>query len=307
MIKVAAAANRHPTNRSLADFQRYWAETHGPLFANTARLRRYVQHLTLPEAYGTRLDPTYDGVSVFWFDDVLARFSTPVGSAALELQRAVVDDDAQLFDRAPAWPADAKRTSIVAEELIVRDGAVGPECVKLLLFVSRRPGLSVSEFGAHWRGVHGPLVEVLPGLRRYVQNHAVPLATAWGTQTHDGWAELWFDDLGALGAALDSPEWATVLEDGRHLFAEPVGVGVARELVQKELDWRYRDFGVGALGREGVAERLAAWGYRRLAADPGAASTLVEAAAHEALAVFTAEHLVTIDGSRLDVRPDASG
>jgi uncharacterized protein (TIGR02118 family) len=70
MIKVIAPAQRHPRNRSLADFHRYWGDGHGPLFANTRNLRGYVQHLTLPEAYGGPPAPTYDGVSMFWFDDL---------------------------------------------------------------------------------------------------------------------------------------------------------------------------------------------------------------------------------------------
>ena len=63
MIKVLAPAQMHPGRRSLAEFHNYWAESHGPLFANTKYLRRYVQHLTLPEAYGGDPDPTFDGVS----------------------------------------------------------------------------------------------------------------------------------------------------------------------------------------------------------------------------------------------------
>src|SRR5438046_2674052 len=60
VIKVIAGANRHPTNRSLGEFQRYWAEKHGPLFSKTPELRRYVQHITLPEAYGGDPAPTHD-------------------------------------------------------------------------------------------------------------------------------------------------------------------------------------------------------------------------------------------------------
>src|SRR5262245_17306189 len=68
MVKVVAPAQRHPTNRTLAQFQNYWAESHGPLFTNTENLRRYVQHITLTEAYGVDPAPTFDGVSLLWFD-----------------------------------------------------------------------------------------------------------------------------------------------------------------------------------------------------------------------------------------------
>src|SRR5262245_51803523 len=61
VIKRISAANRHPTNRSLEEFQRYWAEHHGPFFAHTPNVRGYVQHITLTEAYGGTPAPTHDG------------------------------------------------------------------------------------------------------------------------------------------------------------------------------------------------------------------------------------------------------
>src|ERR1051325_7257629 len=60
MVKVVAPAQHHPTNRTLAQFQNYWGESHGPLFSNTKNLRRYVQHITLTEAYGVDPAPTFD-------------------------------------------------------------------------------------------------------------------------------------------------------------------------------------------------------------------------------------------------------
>ena len=74
MIKAIAAANRHPTNRTLEDFRLYWAEHHGSLGRYIPHLQRYVQHITLVEAYGGIPTPTHDGVSMFWYatlDDVV--------------------------------------------------------------------------------------------------------------------------------------------------------------------------------------------------------------------------------------------
>jgi hypothetical protein len=105
-------------------------------------------------------------------------------------------------------------------------------------------------------------------------------------------------------AAARSPEWAVVLESAKTLFAEKVDVGVARERIQKDLDWQYRDWGVGSAGEDEVRERLRADGYTTLADDPGAPGAIKTAAANQALAVWTRQHLVTTDGSRLDARPD---
>jgi hypothetical protein len=140
-------------------------------------------------------------------------------------------------------------------------------------------------------------------LRRYLQYHAVPEAYAGGAQTHDGWAELWFDDLGALRAAADSPEWRVMEEDGATLFGMPMGVGVARERVQKDASWTYNDWGVREMSEDDVRSRLADEGYGELASDAGAPGAIKRAADDEALAVWTDEHLVTFDESRIDARP----
>jgi uncharacterized protein (TIGR02118 family) len=305
MIKVAAAAQRHPSNRQLEAFHGYWAVSHGPLFSNSPRLRRYVQHLTLPEAYGVEPAPTFDGVSIFWYDDLDARRFGASGEQADALRHAVDDDDAQLFDRRDDWPTHQRRTSIVAEERIILDGQTSAEMVKAIFFASRLPGLSLEQFFDHWLHNHGALGERLPGLRRYVQNHAVPEAYTWANQTHDGWSELWFDDLAALHAAVTSPEWQALREDGTTLFSYPLGVVVARERIQKDDDWAYNDWGVGALDEDQVRRRLLEDGYTALAADGAVARSIKAAASRGALAVWTKEHLVTLDESHIDARPSS--
>ena len=120
MYKVASPALKHPGSRNLADFHRYWAESHGPLFSNTKHLRRYVQHLTLPEAYENDPKPTWDGLSMFWYDTVdglVVDSSSPPDVQAL--RTAVIEDDRQLFDRLPGWPLAQKRASVVAEEHVI--------------------------------------------------------------------------------------------------------------------------------------------------------------------------------------------
>jgi uncharacterized protein (TIGR02118 family) len=331
VIKVIAPAQRHPTNRRLADFHNYWGESHGPLFANTKNLRRYVQHLTLPEAYWIDPAPTYDGCSMFWYDEYEALAAPtddpeiltllhalqgfPVKPADPEslqaaadpevfaLFHAVLKDDSQLFDRSTTWPKHDRRASVWARERIVVDGETNPAMVKAIFVASKLPGLTLGEFFERWLNHHGPLAARVPGLKRYVQNHAIPEIYADRGQTHDGWSELWFDDLAALHGAVASPEWQALRDDGATLFARPLGVGVARERIQKDLDWTYNDWGVNAMSEEDVRERLLADGYATLAADPDAPGKIKAAACQKALAVWTREHIVTIDESRIDARP----
>ncbi len=332
MIKVIAPAQHHPGNRDLAAFHNYWGESHGPLFANTRNLRRYVQHLTLPEAYGADPKPTFDGVSMFWFDslasqevrtddaDVLDLLQTvldvsierdgslPQGASddpeVIALLRAVLQDDAQLFDRSTSWPMHHKSAYVAAEERVVVDGPAEPGMVKAIFIASKAPGLTLDRFFDHWRNHHGALAAKVPDLRRYVQNHAIPEAYAGRGQTHDGWSELWFDDLAALQGAVASAEWQAVREDSANLFTQPIGVGVGKERVQKDFDWTYNDWGVGSLSEADVRARLAEDGYRTLAADPDAPGKILSAAAAQGLAVWTGEHIVTIDGSGIDARPE---
>ena len=86
--------------------------------------------------------------------------------------------------------------------------------IKLVFALRRKPELSQAEFQAYWRETHAPLVaqraETLK-IRRYVQVHTVDLIELGGLHQafqkrnggspapFDGVAELWFDDMEALG------------------------------------------------------------------------------------------------------------
>jgi uncharacterized protein (TIGR02118 family) len=105
--------------------------------------------------------------------------------------------------------------------------------IKAIYIASRKPGLALEEFQQHWLEVHGELGSRLPGVRRYVQNHGLPEAYALRPMTHDGFSELWFDDLGSLQRARASAEWSKLGEDGQTLFAYPMAVVVAHEGVIK--------------------------------------------------------------------------
>ncbi len=221
----------------------------------------------------------------------------------LALAQAVRADDRQLFDRTDGWPIHRRSASVIASERVIVDGATTPQMVKAIFIASKLPGLTYKQFFEHWQHVHGPIGARVPGLRRYVQNHAVLAAFAGGGQSHDGWTEVWFDDLPALHRAVASPQWAELREDGAQLFAQPMGIGVARERIQKDLDWTYNDWGATAMSEDEIRARLQADGFTDLAEDPSSPRRIKAAAAAEALAVWTSEHLVTIDESAIDARP----
>lgn len=83
--------------------------------------------------------------------------------------------------------------------------------IKLVYLLTKKAGLTDEEFFRYWEKVHGPIGARIPGLRRLVQSHRVSVPGA--RYDYDGMAELWFDDLEALQAARQSPEWKTSTED----------------------------------------------------------------------------------------------
>ncbi len=105
--------------------------------------------------------------------------------------------------------------------------------IKLVFCLRRRAGLSREQFQRYWRDTHGPLVRergAALGARRYVQVHTLPGGTSAALasgrsveeEEYDGVAELWWDSLEALAAAVATPEGqragAELLEDERRFI-----------------------------------------------------------------------------------------
>ncbi len=84
--------------------------------------------------------------------------------------------------------------------------------IKMIFLVHRRPELTRDEFQTHWREKSGPIGSKIPGLRKYVQHHAVP-GLDGAEPPYDGFAEMWWDDDESLQKALESPEGKAAVED----------------------------------------------------------------------------------------------
>jgi uncharacterized protein (TIGR02118 family) len=87
---------------------------------------------------------------------------------------------------------------------------------KVIFVLQRRAGLTREQALAHWSGgQHAAIVGKLPGLTRYVQNHA---GSAPAEPVCDGIGELWFatDDL--MNEALSSPEMAAAVQDAKRFL-----------------------------------------------------------------------------------------
>jgi uncharacterized protein (TIGR02118 family) len=84
--------------------------------------------------------------------------------------------------------------------------------VKAIYLIRRKPGMSIEDFHRYWREVHGAIAARIPGMRRYVQCHALG-GTDAPPADYDGAAEAWFDDMAAVRLALASPEYAAARAD----------------------------------------------------------------------------------------------
>lgn len=120
--------------------------------------------------------------------------------------------------------------------------------IKLTFCLRRKPELSRDEFQAYWLNVHAPLVReraAVLGCRRYVQVHTLDLEglhqafqrrNGGAPEPFDGVAELWFDDLDALGVddAARRHAGAELLDDERNfidLACSPMWIAEEHEIV----------------------------------------------------------------------------
>jgi uncharacterized protein (TIGR02118 family) len=124
--------------------------------------------------------------------------------------------------------------------------------------IENRKGVDEADFARHWRDVHGRIAARLPGLAGYVQNHIVtraPVTRPSGMHRVDGVSQLWFKDLDAMRAAMDSPAQEACVKDISG-FLERVTLAV-------QIPGEWEGGGAGArgakaiaiyVGRDGVAE-----------------------------------------------------
>jgi uncharacterized protein (TIGR02118 family) len=224
MIRLVFLLRRKPGS-SLAEFQRYWREEHGPLVASVQTkigALRYVQvhaiddplNAAAAEARGG-MEPPYDGVAELWWDSEQALaevLATDAGRAA----GALLLDDERKFIDLPSSPLylthEYPQVNPTPENLLAREKS---SLVKLYFPLRQHARQSFAEAQLYWRTTHGPLIRSQAqamGILRYQQVHRFesPLEPALregrGTMTppYLGHAEVWFD----RGIARVGPEAA---------------------------------------------------------------------------------------------------
>ncbi len=221
MITNLTMFKRRP-GLSVDAFRRYWQTTHRDLALQLPGLLRYVQHPTDDSGY-RRHEPVYDGVAeTTWNDlDDLRRLR------GCDEITEVLADEPSLMDM-------AHRDEIVTSDDVVVDGVVADDALTMLVFLKRRPDLSPEAFRTYWRDVHGPLGAQVPGVRRYVQHHAVANLYVGGREPlYDGVAQTWFDDLETMREAVGTEKLAAVLADQSYFMSARAPFVVCTSVVMR--------------------------------------------------------------------------
>jgi uncharacterized protein (TIGR02118 family) len=187
------------------EFHRYWRENHAPIVKRISQIRRYVQSHRIPFP---NTNAPYDGEAEVWVDGLEAlhelRHNPEYLNGALADERNFIE-----IDRSD-WMA--------TEDKVLLDGQAAPNLVKVVFCFRRRAGMPVADFRRHWLEVHGPLALKIPAVKRYVQSHTIDAAYRYAEPRWDAVAQLWFDSVEALGAALGTDEFRALGDDARNFI-----------------------------------------------------------------------------------------
>jgi uncharacterized protein (TIGR02118 family) len=220
---------RRKAGMSLADFQKYWREVHGPLVAKhatTLNVLRYVQVHTLEDPINDQLasarggmEKPYDGVAELWWT---SRAALSGNAAAQAAAKELLEDEGRFIDLAnsPLWfNYEYPQVNPTPEEMVAREHS---GLVKLFFCLRHTSNLNMDEAQLYWRTNHGPLIRsVASGMRlqRYLQVHRYEddaekqLRASRGTQVapYIGHAEAWFDRA-ELATISGTPEAKRAME-----------------------------------------------------------------------------------------------
>ena len=103
--------------------------------------------------------------------------------------------------------------------------------IKRLTQWQPRDGITREEALSYWKNEHAPLLERVPGVKRYVQNHCMD-GPAGEEPPYAGLGEVWFESRSAAERATSSEEWQAVLADAATFMnIEQISAAWAEEYV----------------------------------------------------------------------------
>jgi uncharacterized protein (TIGR02118 family) len=103
--------------------------------------------------------------------------------------------------------------------------------MKVVYVMFKKEGMSREEFRSYWKDTHAPVAKEMPGLKEYVQNHA--LVDAEGNEPpYDGFDELYFESQEAMEEAIATQEGQMTLNDLPNFCDMSKSLGIAVEEVK---------------------------------------------------------------------------
>ena len=218
-------------------FVDHWQETHTPIAREIEGVVKYTTMLPVePE------DSEFDGVAELYFEELGALYDAlgSEGSRDYDPEQGKAKEAREDVDN---FLAISERPRFIGEEVVEKDETDGDTTglYKDSAFLIRKGGMSHDDFLDHWTTEHVPIASEIPGVVRYAR--VTPTDPA--NSEFDGVAELYFEDVDALRAALgseesrdydpDDPQSKAAREDVDNFLAiseRPRFVG--RETVQKD-------------------------------------------------------------------------
>jgi len=179
------------------EFVDYWQSNHTPIARDIEGVVRY--HTVVPT------DPEnaeFDGLAELYFEtleDLHAALGSP-GSRDYDPTREVA---AKAREDVDTFLAIDRRPRFIGEETVQKN-EVGNDTTGLYkhsAFLVRKEGMTHEEFVDYWQSNHTPIARDIEGVVRY---HTV-VPTDPENAEFDGLAELYFETLEDLHAALGSP------------------------------------------------------------------------------------------------------
>jgi len=106
--------------------------------------------------------------------------------------------------------------------------------IKSIALAHRKPGMTRDEYNKYWKEQHAPLAaRLIPGLRRYVQNHFVDVP---GIEYEgDGIVEMWYDNVESFQKSMEfihsDAGKELVIDGGKFAEMKPGGLWIVEEHV----------------------------------------------------------------------------
>ena len=99
--------------------------------------------------------------------------------------------------------------------------------IKLCVLCPRKPDLTLEQFEAHWRNIHGPLFSSQPEAQQFVKKYIQVHSTGEQLKSdfppvaaYDGIAEIWFDSMEDIPKVFESDNFKTIIAQDEAKFID---------------------------------------------------------------------------------------